>query len=162
MRHDALGGMLLWWNCQSPVVHSCGLLNPLNGFCRGKFKLNAKFYAESLLCSLSNFECDGHTVHSSCNGIYHPHWLAQWSHHFSHICIPVCSLWMPVTSMLQTILITWTMVEHFPQRPHICSLTNPITFFQSVPTSSHPSYSCQSLPWFSASDSICSLDYFLH
>ena len=29
------------------------------------------------------------------NGVYHPHWLAQWSHHCSHMCIPVHSPWMP-------------------------------------------------------------------
>ena len=27
------------------------------------FKLNSKFDADSLLCSLSHFECDGHTAH---------------------------------------------------------------------------------------------------
>ena len=35
----------------------------LNSFCRGMFKLNAKFDADSLLYLLSHFECDGHTVH---------------------------------------------------------------------------------------------------
>ena len=43
--------------------HSCGLLNNLNSFCRGMFKLNAKFDADLLLYLLSHFECDGHTVH---------------------------------------------------------------------------------------------------
>ena len=32
-------------------------------FCGGMFKPNAKFDADSLLCSLSHFECDGRTVH---------------------------------------------------------------------------------------------------
>ena len=32
-------------------------------FSRGMFKLNAKFDKDSLLYSLSYFECDGHTVH---------------------------------------------------------------------------------------------------
>ena len=31
--------------------------------CRGMFKLNTKFDADSLLCSLCHFECDDHTVH---------------------------------------------------------------------------------------------------
>ena len=31
----------------------------------------------------------------SLNGVYHPHWLAQWSHHCSHMCIPVHSPWLP-------------------------------------------------------------------
>ena len=62
-RCDAWAGMLLWWSCQSPVAHSCGLLNYPNSFHGVMFKLNAKFDADSLLYSLSHFECDGHTVH---------------------------------------------------------------------------------------------------
>ena len=30
----------------------------------------------------------------SLNGVYHPHWLVQWSHHCSHMCIPVHSPWL--------------------------------------------------------------------
>ena len=48
---------------QSPIAHSCGLLNHLSSFCEGMLKLHAKFDAELLLYSLSPFECDGHTVH---------------------------------------------------------------------------------------------------
>ena len=62
-RCDEWEGMLLWWSCQSPVAQSCGLLNHPNSFCRGMFKLNAKFDADSLLYLLSHFECDGHMVH---------------------------------------------------------------------------------------------------
>ena len=39
------------------------LLNHPNSFCRGMFKLNAKFDADSLLFWLSHFECNNHTVH---------------------------------------------------------------------------------------------------
>ena len=39
------------------------LLNHLNSFQRGMFRLNAKFDVDSLLYSLSHFECEGHTVH---------------------------------------------------------------------------------------------------
>ena len=56
-------GSLSWWSCQSPVVHSCGLLNHLNSFHRWIFKLNAKLDANSSLYSLSHIEWDGHTVH---------------------------------------------------------------------------------------------------
>ena len=49
--------------CQSPVAHSCSLLNHPNSFCRGMFKLNAKLNADFLLYLLSHFECDSHTVH---------------------------------------------------------------------------------------------------
>ena len=48
---------------QSLVAHSYSLLNHLNSFCRGMFKLKAKFDADSLLCSLSHCECDSHTGH---------------------------------------------------------------------------------------------------
>ena len=34
------------------VAHSCGLLNHLNSFCEGMFKLNEKFDADALLYSL--------------------------------------------------------------------------------------------------------------
>ena len=40
-RRDAWGGAFLWWSCQSPVIHSWGLLNHLNSFHGGMFKLNA-------------------------------------------------------------------------------------------------------------------------
>ena len=63
MRCDAGVGMLSWWSCQSPVAHSCGLLNHLNSFCGGMFKLNAIFDADLLLCLLNRLECNGHTLH---------------------------------------------------------------------------------------------------
>ena len=63
MRRDALSSALLWWSCQSPVAHSCRLLNQPNRFCRGVFKLNATFGANLLLYLLSHFECDGHTAY---------------------------------------------------------------------------------------------------
>ena len=50
-RHDAWASALLWWSCQSPVAHSCSLLNHLNSFRGEIFKLNAKFDADSLLYS---------------------------------------------------------------------------------------------------------------
>ena len=62
-RRDAWVGTLLWQSCQSPVTHSCGLLNHANSLCRGMFKLNAKLDADVLLHSLSHFECGSHTVH---------------------------------------------------------------------------------------------------
>ena len=42
MRCDAWAGALSWWSCQSPLAHSCSLLNHLNTFYRGMLKLNAK------------------------------------------------------------------------------------------------------------------------
>ena len=63
LRCDAWVGALSWWSCQSPVAHSCGLLNHPNSFHGGTFKLNIKSDAHSLLYTLSHFECYGHTVH---------------------------------------------------------------------------------------------------
>ena len=75
-RHDEWAGTLSRWRCQSPVVHSCCLLNHLNSFCREIFKLNAKLDADSLLYLPNYFECDGHTVHM----------LTQW-----HLLSPLTS-----------------------------------------------------------------------
>ena len=48
-----------------PIISGCccGLLNHPNSFRRGTFKLNAEFHTDSLLYSLSHFECEDHTVH---------------------------------------------------------------------------------------------------
>ena len=46
------------------------LLNHLNSVCRGMLKLNAKFDTDSLLYSLSHFECNDHTVHI-LSTVYH-------------------------------------------------------------------------------------------
>ena len=56
----------------------------------------------------------------SFNGIYHPRWLVQWSHHCSHMCIPVNSPWLPgYIDIAQTVLVPLTMTGLFPDRPHI-------------------------------------------
>ena len=52
----------LWWSCPSSVTHNYCLLNHPSSFHGGMFKLNAKLDADSLLYSLSHFECDGHPV----------------------------------------------------------------------------------------------------
>ena len=77
LRSDAWAGTLSWWSCQSPAVSSCSLLNHLNSFQAGMFKLNVKFNADSLLYSLSHSECDSHTVHM----------LTQW-----HLLPPLTSI----------------------------------------------------------------------
>ena len=113
-------GVLLWWSCQSPVAHSYSLLNPSNSFHGEIFKFNTIFDADLLLYFLSHFEGSGHTVHCSLNGIYHPHWLVQWSCHCSHKHIPVHSPWLPsYTDVVQTVLVTLTMAGLFPDGPCI-------------------------------------------
>ena len=70
------------------------LMNYLNIFCRGMFKLNTKFDADLLLYSvILNATATQYTC--PLNGSYCPHWLVQWSHHCSHTCIPVPSPWLP-------------------------------------------------------------------
>ena len=51
--------------------------------------------------------------------ICHPHWQVQWSHHCSHMYIPVHSPWLPsYIDVMQTIIVMLTMVWVFPDRPH--------------------------------------------
>ena len=110
-RRDVWAGTLLWWSCKSPVAHSCGLPNHRNSFHRGMFQLNAKFYADPLLYSLSHFECD------ALNGIHRPHWLVQWCHHCSHMNIPVHSPWLPgYIDVSQSVLVILSMVGLFLDR----------------------------------------------
>ena len=94
-RCDAWERALLWWSCQLPAAHSRGLLNYPSSFCGGMFKLIAKFDVDPLLYSPSHCECDSHTIQCSLHGIYHPHWLVQWSRPCSHVHIPVPSPWLP-------------------------------------------------------------------
>ena len=47
MRRDACSGVLSWWSYQSPAALSCSLLNHLNSFHGGMFKINAKFDTDS-------------------------------------------------------------------------------------------------------------------
>ena len=55
----------------------------------------------------------------SFNSVYHPHWLVQRSHHYSHMHTPVHSPWWPACmDVTQTILIVLTTVGHFLDRTH--------------------------------------------
>ena len=120
-RCDAWADALLWWSCQSLVAHSCDHLNHLNGFCRGMFKLNAKFDVDSLLYSfILNVMATQYTC--SLDGIYRPHWLIEWSCPFSHMHIPVHSPWPGYISVVQTILNIVTMAGLCLNRLHIRSL----------------------------------------
>ena len=65
---------LSWWGCQSPVAHSCGLLNHLNSFQEGTFKLNTKFDVD-LLLTQSFWIWQPHSTHAHSAGI---HWPVQW------------------------------------------------------------------------------------
>ena len=120
MKCDAWASMMSWWSCQSPVAHSCGLLNHLNSFHGEMFRLNAKFDADLLLYSLSHFECSGHTVHILTQQCLPPPLtntvkLSLFTH--AH---PVHSPWLPsYINVMETILFILTMVGLFAERPCI-------------------------------------------
>ena len=95
MRCDAWAGVVSWWNCQSPVAHSCNLLN---------YPVVSAGECSSLMQNLLQIHCSTHSIilnatatQYTCavNGVYHLHWLLQWSHHCSRMCIPVHSPWLP-------------------------------------------------------------------
>ena len=83
----------------------------------------------SLMQTLMQICCSTHSVilnvtatqyTCSLNVIYNPHWLVQWNHHCSHMCIPVHSPWLPgYFDVTQTVLIILTMAGLFPDRPHM-------------------------------------------
>ena len=114
-RHYAWADTLSWWICQSPVAHSYGLLNHLNSFCGGMFKVNTKFDADSLFYILNVM-----TTQNTCslNGIYCPHWLVQWSHHHSCMDIPVHTWTLSLAARL-----------HWCCTNHSCYINNCWTFF---------------------------------
>ena len=65
-----------------------------------------------------------HSTHAHSTASTTPHWLVQWSHHCSCMCIPVHSLWLPgYINVVQTILVILTMAGLFPNIPHIISNT---------------------------------------
>ena len=109
--------MLSWWSCQSAVTHSCSLLNHGNGFCGGMSKLNTKFHADLLLYSvILNAMATQYTC--SLTGVYHPHQLAQWSRHCSHMHSPVHCPWLPgYIHVMQTVHVILQWLDFF--QPHI-------------------------------------------
>ena len=59
----------------------------------------------------------------SLNSVHCPHWLVQWSHHCSHMHIPVHSPWLPgYIDVTQTVLIISTMAGLFLDRPYVLPL----------------------------------------
>ena len=113
-------GVLSWWSCQSPGAHSCGLLNHPYSFCRGMFKLSAKFDVDSLPYLLGHFECDNHTVHMfTQQHLVPPLTRTVKLSLFTHVHT-VHSPWLPgYADVTQTILIILTTVGLFPDRPSI-------------------------------------------
>ena len=100
--------------------HSCGLLNHLNSFHRGMFKLNSKCDADSLLYSLNHFECDGHTVHMLIQWCLQPLLTSTVKSSLFTYVHQVHSLWLPGDfNATQTIFVILTTAGIFPDRPCI-------------------------------------------
>ena len=69
-----------------------------------------------ICCSTGSVVLNSKATQHTCslNGIYHPHRLVQWSHHCSHMCIPVHPPWLPgYINVKQTALIILTMADLF-------------------------------------------------
>ena len=80
-------------NHQLPIAAAFWIIQ--NSFCREMSKLNPKF--DSVHCSTLSVTLNATATQYMCllNSTYRPHWLAQWSRHCSHMCIPVHSPWLP-------------------------------------------------------------------
>ena len=116
---DAWVGTLSWWSCQSPVAHSCSLLNHPNSFTEECSSLMQN--SMQIRCSTHSVILNAKATQYTCSlkGIYCPHWLVQWSRHCSHMRIPVHSPWLPgYTDVRQTTLVILTMAGRLPDRPH--------------------------------------------
>ena len=135
MKCDAWVGALLWWSCQSTVAHSHGLLKHPNSFRGRMFKLNTKSDIDSLLYSLSHFECHSHTVHM----------LTQWhllppvtstvkSSLFTHVHSSPLSSAAGYIDVVKTVLVVLTMAGLFLDRSRtslVCGKDSMSTFIDS-------------------------------
>ena len=88
----------------------------------------------------------------SLSGICCPHWLEQWSHHCSQMCIPVHSPRLPgYTDVMQTIPIGLTKVGLLPDRPLTPIPTQLVVIL----------YVCHENTWALLSEQICSIQYII-
>ena len=55
----------------------------------------------------------------SLNGVYHPHWLVQWSHHYSHMHSSPLSLAARLHRCHANVPIILTVAGLFLDRPHM-------------------------------------------
>ena len=96
----------------------------------------------SLMQNFMRIHCSTHSVilnvtatqHTcSINGVYHPHWLVQWSRCCSHMCISVHLPWLPgFINVTQTLLSTLIMAFYW----QTIVLWDPdFVFFRYIPRS---------------------------
>ena len=96
------------------------ILNHLNSFYKWMFKLTQNLM--QIHCCTCSAILNVTTTQYRCllNGVYHPHWLVQWSYHCSHMCIWVHYPWLPgYIDVVQTVLIMLKMAGLFLDRPCI-------------------------------------------
>ena len=128
-RRDAWMGVLLWWSCQSPVAHSCGLLiiqifwSSRIFFLKKNIQAWCKIWCRFIVLFTQSFWMTWpHSNMLTQQHLLPP--LLQWSHHCSRMCFPVHSPWLPgYTDVVQTILILLTIAGPFLDRPHVCTHT---------------------------------------
>ena len=103
-RHDAWASVFSWSSCQSPVAHmhiavAFWIIQIVSVEKRSSLMQN---WMQKTHCSTHLVILSATATQYTCslNGIYCPHWLVQWSHHWSHTCIQVHSSHCQVTSML--------------------------------------------------------------
>ena len=128
-RHNAWVDILLWRSCQSPIAHSCSLLNHLNSSEEECLSLPQNLM--QIHCSTHSVILNGMATQYTCslNSIYRPHWLVHWSDHCSRMCIPVHFPWLPgYIDVVITILIILTMAGLFPDKCHISILWEMVSF----------------------------------
>ena len=115
------------------VVHSCGLLNHPNSFCRSMFKFKAKFDADLLLYSLSHFEYNSHTVHMLTQQCLLPPLTSTVkSSLFTHVHFSPLSLAARLHRCHTNFLIILTMPGLFPDRSHMLKCFNYNFYFKSI------------------------------
>ena len=123
--------MMHEWACyqdESPVAHSCSLLNHPNSFHGGMFKLNTKSDADSLLYSLWHFECNGHTVQMlTPQSLLPPLTGTVKLSLFTHEYSSPLSLAAKFIDAGQTILVILTIAGLFPGS-HICLMISYCSF----------------------------------
>ena len=109
---NACVGVLSWWSCQSPVAPIWVAFwiiwivstEECSSLMQNLMQIHCFTCSVILNVTATQYTC-------SLNGVYHPHWLVQWSCHCSHMHIPVHSPWLAayinVTNSILVIYFFW-------------------------------------------------------
>ena len=124
-----MNGWIVVWSYQSAVPHSCGLLNHLNSFRKGVFKLNAKSDSDSL----SWWSCQSPVAHS-CSLL----------NHLNSFCEGCSSL---MQNLIQVCFSTHSVILNAMATQYTCSLKGVYHPHWLVQQSCH--CSCMHIPVYS-------------